>query len=86
MKDDEQDRIEKLSKSNEEELSERKQEMESAIKDMNEKKIAYNNFIKKMKEEIDLYDLITKYQEEKETFFQKLKRWFCCRKKQFDLS
>jgi len=39
-----------------------------------------------MKEEIDLYDLITKYQEEKETFFQKLKRWCCCRKKQFDLS
>jgi len=39
-----------------------------------------------MKEEIDLYDLIQKYQEQEETFLQKLKRWICCKKKQFDLS
>ncbi len=41
-----------------------------------------------MKEEIELYDLIQSYQRQKleETFFQKLKRWFCCKKKQIDLS
>jgi len=42
--------------------------------------------IKKYNEYMKMQKMIYFQEEEKEGFFEKVKRWICCRKKQIDLS